>query len=138
MSFGTVETIINAARLKIFRGSQEVELASDVRVSTSRVIDRTNTRAGPVDAPRWGLVELDFEAVLTKGLADRIKTDAAIDTRSKLAYTQWRVEGLSISGSNSDNVEETYNCAVVNYDMHGPQVGSATARVRLRVQAAAS
>lgn len=138
MSFGTTSQIINAARLKISRGAVEVRLASDVRITKSRVLDRTNTRAGALDTGRWALTELEFEAVLTELLVEQIKDDINLSDESALDYTNWTVQGLAISGTPADNVSETLNCAVINYDFHGPENGPAKARIRLRVQGSAT
>ena len=138
MSLGTIATVINSARLKISRGTVEVTLASNVTLRKTRVIDRINTRAGPVDSVRWELVEVEFTAALTKALLAQIKTDSSISSASKITYTSWTVKGLNISGTAGDDLTDTVSATVIDYDELGPENGIAQARIKLRVAPAAS
>ena len=137
MSYGTTSQIINAQRLRISRGTTEVTLTSDVTVNVSRVVDRVNTRAGPVDTVRWALTEISFTAQLTKLLLTELKSDVAISAASAISYNAWTVAGLAISGASGDNTSDTYQCAVIDYEETAPESGTAQAKIRLRVAAAA-
>ncbi len=138
MSFGTSSQIINADRLKILRGGTEVTLASDVKVTISRSIDRVNTRAGAIDTFRWRQVEVEFTAVLTELLKTQIQTDETIDANSSMTYTNWTITGISISGSAGDNTSDVVSATVVNTEDLGPENGIAQLRIKLRIIGAAN
>ena len=134
MSFGTTKSTIAAARVQIFRGAQEVTLTSDVAVHVTRIIDRINTRAGPVDTPRWKLEEIEFTALLTEALQAQAQTDMGISDASDLSYTSWTVKGLSKNGTAGDNVDDDYDCTLIEYHDIGPENNAAQIRIRLRVE----
>ena len=132
MSYGSTSQVINSARMRISRGSSEVSLASDVTVTSSRIVDRTVTRAGPVDTVRWVLVEVSFTAVLTELLLNQLKADAAVSGALKPSYTNWTVAGAAVSGSSGDDTSEVYSCTMLNYEVRAPETGAATAVIKLR------
>ena len=138
MSYGSTTKIIAANRVKISRIAKEVVLTDDVTVNTSRIVDRINTRAGPVDTFRWRLVELTFEAILTKDLLAQVMTDSAISASGAMTYTAWNISGLSISGQSTDNVTQGLSAAVIDFDEMAPENGVAKTRVKLRISPAAT
>ena len=134
MSFGDASKTIVAARLKIFRADVEITLATDVRAHPSRILDRTNTRAGGVDAPRWKIEDLEFTALATQLLKAQIQEDFKITAASALNYNNWKVVGLSKSGTAADNLDDVYNCTVIDHEDLGPENGMTLMRVKLRVE----
>ncbi len=131
MPFGTTLTVIAAARFKIDRGGNEVQLASDVKVRASRTIDRLNTRAGPIDTYRWKVEELEFTAALTEDLLTQIQTDDNIDANMKMTSNTWNIVGADLSGSAGTN--DAYSAALYDYEELGPENGLTLVRVKLRV-----
>lgn len=138
MSFGTTTQTINADRVKILRLAVEVTLASNVTVRKSRTVDRLNTRAGPIDTYRWKLEEIEFTAALTELLKTQIQTDSELDANSALAFNNWKINGISTSGSGADNTDDTLSANVIDFEDLAPENGLALTRVKLRVAPVAS
>ena len=134
MSLGTLGQTYNNNRFKIFRLDVEVTLTSDVRVHASRILDRVNTRAGPVDSPRWKLIEVEFTALLTELLQVQLQTDFSISSASALTYNNWKILGLANNGTAADNLDDVYSCTVIDYEDLGPENGTSQVRVKLRVE----
>lgn len=133
MAFGTSSQTINSARVSISRGNQEVSLISDLRLQTTRVSDRVNTRAGAIDSFRWVREEATFTAQLTDLLLEQIKTDSAIDGNSKMIYNNWTISGIAISGTAADNISETKSATLIEYDIVAGENGLSTVNIKLLV-----
>jgi len=133
VSFGTSSQIINADRVKILRVATEVTLTSDVKVNFTRTRDRVNTRAGAIDTFRWKLEEIEFTAALTELLLTQLQTDSAISANSAMTYNNWRINGLSISGSAPDNTDDTVSATMIDFVQLGPADGLGQVRIRLVV-----
>jgi len=133
MSFGTSSQSINADRVKILRVATEVSLTSDVTVRRTRSVDRVNTRAGAIDTFRWRLEEIEFTAALTELLLTQLQTDSNIDANSAMSYNNWKVNGISTSGSAGDNTDDTVSATLLDYQELAPENGIAQVRVKLRV-----
>ena len=131
MSFGTTTTVIAAARFKISRVAAEVQLASDVKVKSSRTVDRLNTRAGPIDTYRWKLEELEFTAALTEDLLTQLQTDDNIDGNMNMTSNVWNVVGTDLSGA--AGTADAYTAALYDYEELGPENGLTLVRCKLRV-----
>ncbi len=138
MAFGTSSIIINSDRVKILRATSEVSLTSDVKVRRTRVADRINTRAGAIDTFRWKLEEIEFSAALTELLLTQLQTDSTIDSNSAMTFNNWRVNGLSISGTTGDNTDDTVSATLLDYEELAPENGIALVRVKLRVAGGAN
>lgn len=133
MSFGTTAQIINAARVKILRVATEVTLTSDVKVTRTRTVDRVNTRAGAIDTFRWKIDEIEFTAALTELLLTQLQTDSTIDGFSSMTYNNWKITGISISGSAGDNTDDTKSATLLDFQELAPENGIAQVRIKLRV-----
>lgn len=133
MPFGTSAQIINSARVKILRVAAEVSLTSDVKVRRTRTADRVNTRAGAIDTFRWKLEEVEFTAQLTELLLTQLQTDSTIDANSAMTFNNWRINGLSISGSAPDNTDDTVSATLLDFEELAPENGIAQVRIKLRV-----
>ena len=133
MAFGTSSQIINADRVKILRVAAEVSLTSDVKVRRTRTVDRVNTRAGAIDTFRWKLEEIEFTAALTELLLTQLQTDSTIDANSAMTFNNWRINGLSTSGSAPDNTDDTVSATLLDFEELAPENGIAQVRIKLRV-----
>jgi hypothetical protein len=131
MSFGTTLTVIAAARFEVKRGSTNVQLASDVKVRSSRTVDRLNTRAGPIDTYRWKVEELEFTAALTELLLTQIQTDDNISSTMLMTSNTWNVVGTDLSGA--AGTADAFSAALYDYEELGPENGLTLVRVKLRV-----
>jgi hypothetical protein len=131
MSFGTTTTVIAAARFKIDRGGTEVQLASDVKVKSTRTVDRLNTRAGPIDTYRWKVEELEFTAALTEDLLTQLQTDDNISVNMNMTSNTWNVVGTDLSGAAPTN--DAFSAALYDYEELGPENGLTLVRCKLRV-----
>jgi len=131
MSFGTTLVVIAAARFKIDRAGIEVTLASDVKVRSSRTVDRLNTRAGPIDTYRWKVEELEFTAALTELLLTQIQTDDNIDANMNMTSNTWNIVGADLSGA--AGTADAFSAALYDYEELGPENGLTLVRVKLRV-----
>jgi len=133
VSFGTTAQIILANRVKILRGATEVTLTSDVTLRHTRTRDRVNTRAGAIDSRRWKLVEIEFTAALTELLLTQIQTDSTIDANGAMTFNNWKINGISISGSAGDNTDDTVSATLDDYQELAPESGIAQMRIKLVV-----
>jgi hypothetical protein len=131
MSFGTTLTVIAAARFEIKRGATNVQLASDVKVRSSRTVDRLNTRAGPIDTYRWKVEELEFTAAMTADLLTQIQIDDNIDANMNMTSNTWNIVGTDLSGAAP--TADAFQAALYDYEELGPENGLTLVRVKLRV-----
>jgi len=131
MSFGSNTVVINSSRFKIDRAGVEVTLASDVKVTTSRTIDRLNTRAGPIDTYRWKVEELEFTAALTEALLVQLQTDDNMDANAAMTSNTWNVVGTDLSGAAPTT--DAFSAALYDYEELGPENGLTLVRCKLRV-----
>jgi hypothetical protein len=136
MSLGTTTTVINASRFKIDRAGTEVTLASDVKVKSTRTVDRLNTRAGPIDSYRWKLEELEFTAALTEAILTQLQTDDNLSASMNLTSNTWNVVGTDLSGA--AGTSDAYTAALYDYEELGPENGLTLVRCKLRVLGAAT
>ena len=135
MPLGDKSKAIEAKVVKIFRGSDEVEPVYDVKVRATKDRNSLMTRAGPLHAFAWQIIQIEFTTVTTKEAFDQIVSDAALNSRGVLSYTNWRVQGLA-PVNDTDNVDKTYSCGVVDYEKISPDVGWSGTRVTLLVAGA--
>ncbi len=133
MVFGSITKIISAQAVKIFRTTQEIILASDVKYRTTHVRNVTNTRAGPVYTFQWRIQEIEFLASLTEDLLTQLETDNLLDARSALAFNNWRINGLNIGGSTGDDTDDTYSASLLDYEQIAPESGEAQVRIKLLI-----
>ncbi len=133
MVFGSITKIISAQAVKIFRTTQEIILASDVKYRTTHVRNVTNTRAGPVYTFQWRIQEIEFLASLTEDLLTQLETDNLLDARSALAFNNWRINGLNIGGNSADDTDDTYSASLLDYEQIAPESGEAQARIKLLI-----
>jgi len=138
MVLGNVTKYVPAQAVKLLRGTDELILTTDVLFKGTHNRDVTNTRAGPIYTWEWLLRTIEVTVVLTETLQTQLQTDNALDANSALAFNNWRINGLSISGIVGDSVDDTYSCALEEYDNLAPQNGKFTSRLKLLILGIAS
>lgn len=129
--FGTTTTVIAAARFKISRVADEITLASDVKVRSSRTVDRLNTRAGPIDTYRWKMEDLEFTAALTDDLLTQLEIDDNISSTMNMTSIVWNVVGTDLSGG--AGTTQALTAALYEYEELGPENGLTLVRCKLRI-----
>ncbi len=138
MVLGSITKIIPAQAVKIFRGSEELILASDVKFIGTHVRNTTNTRAGPVYTFQWRVRELDCVISQTEDLLTQLESDNLLNSRSALSFNNWRINGLNISGNVGDDTDDTYSAALLDYEELAPENGEARVRIKLLVSGTAT
>ena len=138
MVLGSITKIIPAQAVKILRGSDEVILASDVKFRATHVRNITNTRAGPVYTFQWRIREIEFLASLTEDLLTQLESDNVLNSRSAMAFNNWRINGLNIGGSTGDDTDDTYSASLLDYEEIAPESGEAQVRIKLLIAGTAT
>lgn len=138
MVLGNITKIIAAQAVKIYRGTDELVLTSDVKFRGTHSYNVTNSRAGPLYSFVWRVREIETTVALTEDLLTQIETDNRLNNRSALSFNNWRINGLSISGINADNTDDTYSAGLIDYDQMAPEQGVAQARIKLLIAATAT
>ena len=138
MVLGNVTKIIPAQAVKFSRGGDELILTTDVLFKGTHTRDITNTRAGPIYTWEWVLRTIEVTVLLTEDLQTQSQADNALDANSALSFTNYTIDGLSISNIPADNVDDTYACALEDYENLAPESGKFTARLKLLILGVAS
>ena len=135
---GDITKIIPAQAVRVYRGSDQLNLTDDVIFRGTHTRNITNTRAGPIYTFQWRTREIEIKAALTEDLLTQIETDNALDANSAMSFNNWRINGLSISGTPGDNTDDTYSAAVIDYEELAPENGTSEIRIRLLVSGTAT
>lgn len=132
---GNITKFIPAQGVHIYRTDtgSEIVLTSDIKYSATHTINRTNTRAGPIDTFQWRIREIEFTAANTEDLLTQLETDNQLDARSAMTFNPWIIEGFAISNLTPDNTLDTYSAAVVDYEELAPENGEYKIRIKLRI-----
>lgn len=138
MVLGSITKIIPAQAVKIFRGSNELILASDVKYLATHVRNTTNTRAGPVYTFQWRVREIDAVVSNTEDLLTQLESDNLLNSRSALANNNWRIQGLNIGGNTSDDTDDTYSASLLDYEQLAPENGEYKVRIKLLIEGSAT
>ena len=137
MVLGSITKIIPAQAVKIFRGSEELVLASDVKFRATHVRNITNTRAGPVYTFQWRVREIEAIISETKDLLAQLESDNLLNSTSALSQNNWQIKGLAISGA-GDNTDTTYAASLLDYEELAPENGEYKVRIKLLVAGTAT
>ena len=138
MVLGTITKIIPAQAVKIFRGTDELILASDVKWRSVHVRNITNSRAGPIYTFQWRVREIEALIAQTEDLLTQLETDNLLNSRSSLANNNWRIQGLNISGNVPDDTDDTYSASLLDYEELAPENGEYQVRIKLLVEGTAT
>lgn len=135
---GAVSKIIPAQAVKLYRGSDELVITKSVRYSARRIKNTSMTRAGPIYTYQWRDIQIEATVSLTEDLREQLETDNTLSDSSVLTFNNWKIEGLSITGTQADNAEQTLSCGLLEYSYEGLESGEATATIKLQVAGATS
>ena len=138
MVLGTITKIIPAQAVKIFRGGDELILASDVKWRSVHVRNITNSRAGPIYTFQWRVREIEALIAQTEDLLTQLETDNLLNSRSSLATNNWRIQGLNIGGNTADDTDDTYSASLLDYEELAPENGEYRVRIKLLVEGTAT
>ncbi len=138
MVLGTITKIIPAQAIKIFRGTDELILASDVKWRSVHVRNITNSRAGPIYTFQWRVREIEAVIAQTEDLLTQLETDNLLNSRSSLANNNWRIQGLNIGGNVADDTDDTYSASLLDYEELAPENGEYRVRIKLLVEGTAT
>lgn len=133
MTFGSISTIIPAQNVKVERDGEELVITTDVKFRGNHVRTTTTTRAGPVYTFQWRDREIEITVAMTEDLLTQVETDNELNSRSALTFTNWRIHGLNQSNNTSDDTDDTYSAAVVDYEEMAPENGVAQLRIKLLI-----
>ncbi len=111
----------------------EIITIHDIKRRKIHSINRTNTRAGPIDTYPWSIIEVDFVAVLTKDINTHFDTLNTLSARSALPTEAFTITGLSLSGAGEDITVGPFNATVPDFESDAPETGEFTARIKLRI-----
>ena len=138
MVLGSITKIIPAQAVQIFRGSEELQLASDVKFRAVHIQNTTNTRAGPVYTFQWRVREIEALISQTEDLLTQLESDNLLDSRSAMAFNNWRILGLNISGVGGDDTDDTYSASLLDYEELAPENGEYKVRIKLLIAGTAT
>ena len=138
MVLGSITKIIPAQAVKIFRGTDELILASDVKFLGTHVENTTNTRAGPVYTFQWRKRTIDAVVSQTEDLLTQLESDNLLNSRSALGFNNWRIQGLNIGGQVGDDTDDTYSAALMDYEELAPENGEYKVRIKLLIEGTAT
>lgn len=132
MVTGSLTKFVPAQAVTVKRGTEELLLVHDVKITRTHAITRTNTRGGPVDTFAWRMQELEILVLLTADLQTLVAADNVLSSRSVFPSAQtYNISGQAIDGAS--NVNDGLPAVLVDYDYLAPESGEYNARMKLRV-----
>ena len=112
MVLGDVSKAFNAQNVKLKLGSNEVITIFNINKSKDHPRSRTNTRAGAIDFYSFPLIQVTFDAVVTKDIFDAFAALNTLDSRSNLPDGNFTVFGENLGGSAADDITATFSAEV--------------------------
>jgi len=97
MTLGDFTKVVNAQNVLLEVGTQgEVITLFNIRHSSESIIDRVNTRGGPIDTPTFTLDEIIADCTISKDLYDHFIGQRTLTDRGALPSESFTITGESI------------------------------------------
>lgn len=130
---GSIAKAINAQAVILEKsGTDEIITVHNIVYSKIHPIHRKNTRAGPLDNYSWSIIELVFECLVTKDMADDFDTLNTLNSRSALPTESFTLTGLNLTNTSGDDDVVSFNATVPDFTRTAGSEGEYTARIKLR------
>jgi len=111
----------------------EIITIHEIKRRKTHAINRTNTRAGPIDTYPWSIIEVDFVAVLTKDIQNHFETLNTLNPRSALPTENFTLTGLALSGAAENITVGPFTATIPDFESDAGETGEFTARIKLRI-----
>lgn len=103
MTLGDFTKVINAQNVLLEVGNEgEVITLFNIRHSSESIIDRVNTRGGPIDTPTFTLDEIIADCTISKLLYDHFIGQRTLSDRGALPSETFKITGEAISAAADD------------------------------------
>ena len=133
MTLGSLAKAFNAQNVKLSISGSEVITIFNVTKLKDHPINRINSRAGAADFPSNPLIEVTFDAIVSKDVYTTFDTAATLSSRGVLPLTPFTVVGQNIGGVAGDDITITFSAIVPHMEDLAPERGAYTIRVTLRI-----
>lgn len=112
MTLGDISKAFNAQNVRLQLGSDEIITCYNINKSKSHPRSRVHTRAGAVDFYSFPLLQVTFDAVVTKTVFDALSALNTLDSRSNLPDGTFSIIGQNLGGSSADDILATFTAEV--------------------------
>jgi len=131
---GDFTKAINAQNVLLEVGNDnEVATLFNIRHSSESIIDRVNTRAGPIDTPTFTLDEIIADCTISEDLYDHFLAQRVLSDRGALPSEAFKIIGQAAAVSGADDTELTGNYILRRFEDIAQEQGRYTVTLTMRV-----
>jgi len=132
---GDLKKAINAqaVKLQINPGDDELIGIYNVTESKAHPINRITTRSGAIDYYASPLIEVSFQATVSKAVVDKLETLNTLDARFNLTKEEFKIVGQNIGGGVPDDTLVEFEATVPNFTKTSAEQGAYVIAVTLRI-----
>src|SRR5690349_11836425 len=102
MTLGNLAKAFNAQNVKLQITGSEIITIFNITKLKDHPINRINSRSGAADFPSNPLIEVTFDAIVSKDVYTTFDTANTLNSRGVLPLTAFTVIGQNIGGSSGD------------------------------------
>ena len=133
MSLGSLAAAFNAQNVHILLNSAEIITCHNVIVSDVSPRFRINTRAGAADFYSFPLIQVTFEALVTKTIYNALRALRILTSAGALPTASWSVVGNNLDGSPSDDINMPFTATVPELTSQAGETGNYSIRATIIV-----
>ena len=112
MVLGDLSKAVNSQNVRLKLSTDEVITLFNINKSKAHPRSRTNSRAGAADFFSNPLIQLTWDAIVTKAIFDAFATLNTLDARGKLPVGSFTIIGENLGGSSGDDITATFSATV--------------------------
>lgn len=134
MVLGNLEKAFNAQNVKLKLASNEFVTLYNIRKKKSHPRNRVNTRVGAADFYSHPLIEITFDAVVSKDVYSAFTALNLLDARGALPLGAFTVLGENLGGSGGDDISVTFSARVPDLEDVAAEAGHYVIRPTLIIK----
>ena len=104
---GSLAKIVNAQNVEFRKGTDEYVLLTDIELADESIMDRTHTRAGPLDVATYSLIEITATVTLDKAGYDAFRLMRQLTARGALPSSSYNIRAQNVGTAATDDWTET-------------------------------
>ena len=111
-TIGNLANAINAQNVQLLIGTNTAITVYNIRHSTDLPVNRTNTRSGAIDFYSYPLIEVTFDATVSKDIYDALEALTILNSRGVLPNQAFSIIGQNISGNTLNDITTSFTANV--------------------------
>lgn len=133
MALGDITKVVSAKNVRLTVGTtDEVITLTKVRFSDESIVDRKNTRGGPIDTPTYAIEEIVAHATLSKLLNDHFRALRILSARGALPVEAFVLKGEAITEA-ADDFQTSGTYFLRKYESEALETGTYDAILTIRI-----